>query len=1140
MIPLQKKDYFDLSGGIQAETSLVNFQDNEFYELNNIIRSRESTLKTRKGRQCYGQKIGTTAIKEFDKYLTDSKQELIMSSNGKLYYSNNTTGISTEVSFNSTVSKVDNYDPTNYTVELTMGASHKFEVGDNVYITLHGSDYVWTVSDIDGVTVTVEGAIDPIEETLAPAVDCYGGRLSDTLLVDNAINIRVGDMLVLQEYSVDLSAYTTIDRHFKVLDVDTGVTPNTIQIDEEFYFTDSINPLLISVSERWEQFTYCKRNLADTITCSTDVSTANNTITSTTNLTNGWGVFLVPIGAGILPEPFVSGIKYFVINATSGPNTCKLAETEGGTAIDITSTGTGTFTLLSGYDSPTNNIFDASSTQPYASSTMLRDNLLITDGENEPLVYDGTEVSRMGFHELPDLYNSLTLVESGTGTVTNGVHKYIITFSRYDNNGELVESGITEYRQITASGTSNVAIPVPIIPYKFNNELMYNVEKCVVNVYKTEVDGLNFYRALEVDMKTLGNFQIESLTDVAGDIMRIKLYGSPDLTYINAHATTGDYVLIKNNKLAAANGVFRIIAKSTSNYTIDVTNAAFTATQAALANNRTMGNAIICIRDNISDASLVNNDLLYCNKDVDPENQPPVLAKYVSVWDNRCWMADGATYNEALIGIGTTITNMVAGDSIWIKCGSVEEVYELATTASGDVTITTGSNVSRVSIQGASVITDILQGICEAINSNPNGVCWAYYERVTGADTFVIRERQRNINPVQIKFKLATTANLSYFRVNNTFLSSSYNDTYISLTQDRYSSRVWFSKTAQGQSFVGTFGNASTEDIYWNDVFPDNGEVCTGIMPQPQMILVWKEDSTYKVFSTGINSYSVEIVDNNIGCIAPKSIVSLGVKAIFLSKFGVHSTDGFTVDFIGRKFRREWTKLSSSLISNSCAAHIAKHSQYWVTVPYNNSDSDATENNTTFVYDYENGAWYKWTNTPFTMYTKVNESDIINRLGDTQYMSGTDGQTYTVREIGDYTDYRDDSSPIESTIITKWFDFDDKMSRKMFHTIIFNMYQNDCPNNAEISYGYDFNEGFEYLSTITSESGNWGNFSYGRAPMGGALTLATVKQPLSPEKCFYVRFKLYNEEPDKIIELQGFSLEGKMLNTKAVTQADNQ
>lgn len=1120
MIPLQKIDYFDVTGGMQAEASIVNFKDNEFYLLENIMLSRAGTLVTRKGRQQYANPVSSTPIYHLDKYVTDTKQEFIMSTDGKLYYSNNSCGITTDIYLRDTLSSITNYDSSTFTADLGLvAATTIFEEGDEIYVTIGTEDYIWTVDSVGASQVTVSGIVGP--PTLTVPVTCYGGRKTDEIPVSDAINFRIGDIISIGDYG----------RKFKVKDVDTTVTPNIITVDEEIEIVDEALGTEVAVSARWEQFTYCDKNLQDTITGGVggDVDPVTDTITTTTQLQDTWGVFIVPTSGSTLPYPLVANIKYFVVD--SGTLTCKLAESEGGTAIDIQDEGTGTFTLISGYDAPSNDLFDAGTA--YISSTMLRNNLVLTDGYNEPLVYDGTEISRMGFHEVPDIYNDLTEVDSGTGSVTAGAHDYIISYSRFDNNNELIESGITEARQIVASGSTNIAIPVPIIPYKFNDELLYNVDNCVVTLYKTEKDGTNFYRAIEVPMNTLGNFHIKEVTidGVSGD-MKVEVYGEPDLSNL----VVGDYILIKGSKEAGNNGVFPITVVDTTNYIISMTNASVVA-ETAVGSEETIGYAVVCIKDNIEDAGLVFNDLMYCNEQAEPENQPPPLAKYLTVWENRMWFVDGKNYQEVFVDIGNNPTVIAVGDTFTIKCGSSEEVYEFATTS--NVSTTDAIRVDITGVGPGSLMTEILEPICETINSKPDGLCWAYYERVSGAGTLVLRERQRNSDTLQIKFDIATPALLINFRINNSYLTSSSNDTYFSFLQTRYSSRAWFSKSAQGQSFVGTFGNTSTEEVYWNDIYPDNGQVCTGPMGLPNMLIMFKEDSCFKITSSGVNSYAVEVIDNEVGCIAPKTITSIGNTVLFLSKHGVNGTDGFITNFVGSKMKREWEKINPDYITLSCAAHVTKYGQYWVTVPYNTDTADATGNNVTFVYDYNKNSWSKWTNTPFTFYVKVDESGSIKVPGDTQYMASLTGEVYSMREQQEINDYKDDEDAIESTIITKWYDFGDKISRKMFYSVILNLYQTIPPNYVELSYAYDLGGDFIHMSTINIEEGMWGSFPMGRSPYGGKATLSSIKQPLNPEKCFYVRFELFNDRIDKIIELQGLSIEAKMLNTKAVEQAEN-
>jgi len=1205
VIQLQKKDYFDVTGGMNSQDSLVNYADNEFFLLENMIRSRESTLKTRKGRQRYAKPVSTSAIKEFDRYVTEAKSELVMSTDGRYYRSNNTCGVVTALKLEAQLTNISSYDPVTHTADLTLNAGHHFLVDDEVYVTIGGSSYVWLVTNVSGTTVTVQGIVLPGAMTFP--YTCYGGRTSNLLVVEDAINFRTDDMIILQGYK----------RHFRILSITLNSGEDYLTLDESISWVDSSTSPLVLVSERWEQFSYCDRELnSNVLATSINVSTDKINIPITTSLANGWGIWLVDTGTG-LPYPLLESIKYFIVGYNSGTGDFQISETEGGAPVDIVSLPLVplVFTDMqveSAYDIPVSLIADATITEPDVCSTMLRGSLFMVDGENEPLVYDGTEISRMGFHEVPDTitcedFSSMEFsqVDLVTGSVTPGAHKYLITYARYDNNNELVESGITQYRygtvcviaknttagagtftigETVTSGTvtgtlfrivgttyyltnvsglfsagdtitgdsssatrvlsaaagdttinGNIVIPVPVIAYKKNNELLYNVDKCKVVVYKTETDGTNFYRALEVPMNTLGNFQIKSITKSGSDQI-IELLGSPDISKLIADAVLGDYILVKGLKTVANNGIFRMTAKDNTLKTITVVNASV-ANQVALAGNSSLGYVDVCIRDNIADAELILNDVLYCNKNIVPETQAPVIAQQLTVWDNRCMMAIGKSYQEAYISMDFPYSSILVKDTFTINCGSTIEVYEFALANE-----TTVAGATRIDLTNVTDMTTLLRAMCEAINSKIDGKCYAYYERVNGAGAFVLRERQRNIGILKIKFNFSAstpphTADVVKIRINAEYFTAnnSYKDFYIS----SFGSRIWFSKAGEGQAFVGTFGNVATESIFWNDVYPDNGEMIVGINPQPYMLIILKEGSCYKMAAAGTDAYSVELIDNNVGCVAPKSITCISEQVLFLSKFGLVGTDGFKINWVGNKLKREWKNMNFAAVYKACCTNIAKVNQYWISVPYNINGVVATENNVTFVLDYEKNAWYKLINTPISTYVKLDESYYTGILGDTQYMSSSNGITYTMRELDEASDYRDDNIPIESTIITKWYDGDDKTARKMFDNLILNVYTTDADSNIALSYAYDFDDGFELMANIQGAKGLYGHFSWGHAVYGGAPVFNSIKQPLSPEKCFVARFKMYSNELDKCLEIQGLSLEYKMLNTKALAQTDN-
>ncbi len=1286
MIPLQKVSIFE-HVGIDAINSELNTPDKYYTNIENAYINKQGVISKREGKQLYGASVSSNSIKQLDRYITESSEEIITSVDKKLYWSNTDTTITTTLFFRGVTDAATpflNYVPTTNSIDILLNsATHPFVVDDYIFFTVGADDYILVVTNVAGDTLTCFGISTDLTATLG-AITIYGGRESDILLVADATDFRVGDMISIDGYN----------RWFKILSIDTSTTPNEIQIDEDLFYKDGATAINIDIPVRHEQFSYCDRDFNYAVTAS-DVTDEFTLPALAIEPVNGWGVYVTTTGGlgDIVPEPIVEGKKYFIVDATA--TTFKLAEEEGGTAIDLTTTGTGVV-VINFYDAPVNSIFSASSTQPDIFSCMLRKSMIMVDGENEPLKYDGVEVNRLGFHEVPDLYDdwigqkyscgalntgdyfyltselvsattqagaetvtkvahglsngdrvvlfnivtttgisndimyfvvnktndtfqlSLTLggavvlmdtgdgtcnymkinqhgftdgtpiqfnatapaalptnvvggttyyvkyydayafniassvggstfviasqgtqpfygqlTEStfvgqrGLGSVDVGERRFKVTYSKYDNNGELEESGTVEERAVDViTANSNVFIPVPVIPWKVNDELKYNVNSCLVNLYVTKADEtLDYYLANEVQMSTLGNFSIASITK-DGSTAEIEIMPDASGNYQDlSNLVIGDYLFIKATKEDVNNGIFEILSVDNTNHLIVVRNYG-AITEAAPANDGSIGYCAVCIRYNITDDILETNSLLYCNRDSEPENDAPPIAKYVTSFDNRIFMLNGKSYQESLVGLKfpTPHTMLSDGDTIEINDGTNSEVYELCSAG----TAPAGVGAFRIDLGKITTNYLLLQYLSEAINSNPYSLVWAYYERVAGDYTLVLRERRRNSNKLNINITLSNTDNFYNIRIGNTWLNPTYSGLDIMFTQSSYTSRIWWTKDGEPSAFVGSFGGTTSQQVYYQDIAPSNGQELTGAGVLGSYLMSFKEDSYYKGSLADANIYTFQSVDTEFGCVAPRTICSIGSDIAFLSRQGVRGTDGTYTKNIGNDLYKEWFKLEPTMLDKACATHFSKLNQYWVTVAYNTSNTPATENNITFVYDYQRGGWFRYTNQNHVLYTKI--KDIL-------FMATTEGEIFTYRNSGDETDYRDDSEAIEATVETKWFDLGDKSSRKMFMNIIMHLYQETIPASADIYYAVDLERSYQYFSTISLDSPPWGYFSWGDSPWGAAIA-EPHKQPLRPKKVLYTRFKFVNDIKDSTLNIHGYDIEFKPLNTKLLKQPE--
>ncbi|RPI56126.1 MAG: hypothetical protein EHM49_01010 [Deltaproteobacteria bacterium] len=102
-----------------------------------------------------------------------------------------------------------------------------------------------------------------------------------------------------------------------------------------------------------------------------------------------------------------------------------------------------------------------------------------------------------------------------------------------------------------------------------------------------------------------------------------------------------------------------------------------------------------------------------------------------------------------------------------------------------------------------------------------------------------------------------------------------------------------------------------------------------------------------------VYDFSLQQVNENIGCIAPKTIVSLGDMVLFLSALGVYAYDGENLVYLSKPIERDLKDVNHLYMEYACAGYDRGKNQYWLAVP----SKGKNYNDTVFVYDFFLKAW---------------------------------------------------------------------------------------------------------------------------------------------------------------------------------------
>jgi len=258
------------------------------------------------------------------------------------------------------------------------------------------------------------------------------------------------------------------------------------------------------------------------------------------------------------------------------------------------------------------------------------------------------------------------------------------------------------------------------------------------------------------------------------------------------------------------------------------------------------------------------------------------------------------------------------------------------------------------------------------------------------------------------------------------------------------------------------------------DISRDDGQKGTGMIVFKNKLLVFKERSLYEFSFTTSGLPQVVQINPSIGCMAPRSIVSVENDVLFMSHIGVYTVGneaGFAFDVLrtnelSARVRSEVRGIDPAYLSRVAAIYVNDASKKLVIFSY--TPSGSTTNSKALIWDRERLAWYEWTNITascWTTWVDANEA--------TQYLYGDDASGY-VKEILTGTD--DFGSGVTGTIRVRSEDYKlgyiykkiktiDMMFRQPTGTITMNLIVDGVTTAKTISV------------TTVSPLVNWGHYT---------------------------------------------------------------
>lgn len=229
----------------------------------------------------------------------------------------------------------------------------------------------------------------------------------------------------------------------------------------------------------------------------------------------------------------------------------------------------------------------------------------------------------------------------------------------------------------------------------------------------------------------------------------------------------------------------------------------------------------------------------------------------------------------------------------------------------------------------------------------------------------------------------------------------------------------------------------TTADASYTTTFdPDDGEEITGLGTIGPYLLVFKPRKTYVVTDTDTGGYRA--ISNEVGCVAPDSIVETDIGTFFLSnEQGVMRTNGSSIVPISIQVQDIFDSIGPTGINLASAVY--KDYRYYISI----ATDEAPENDVIMEYDTRLESWWKHTVSVDSSTTcGIGDWAILNPQAEsTLYGIGTDGTENMVLEMFkediylDRESNEDDELAFPSYAISQWHTWREPHLRKIVRQI---------------------------------------------------------------------------------------------------------
>lgn len=330
------------------------------------------------------------------------------------------------------------------------------------------------------------------------------------------------------------------------------------------------------------------------------------------------------------------------------------------------------------------------------------------------------------------------------------------------------------------------------------------------------------------------------------------------------------------------------------------------------------------------------------------------------------------------------------------------------------------------------------------------------------------------------------------------------------------------------------------------DVNALTGDVITGLAPNNEVFAIFKNRSVHIVSgSIAENTFRVDQITSDIGCVAHHTIVEVRGILFFLSELGPRkivggqvptalgpSSDNEMVSRIDPIF--EQISLPADFqfsLKRATAANDRIKEKYVLFLPAESEEGGdvyANSNSAVYAYDYSRDAWLQWDNMNMAggVVTLDNELYWIERRYS-DFNSSVDSNFYRRHNNEDAFDYQDNNVPVNFSYAHQWEAVGEPSVMKKFLNIrVFSVeeLQNNETNltiKTEHNYTPD-----DYKSVLTMQfgGGGYGLSPYGTTPYGDP-SIAAKKHKINSSRTRSLRVTFENNLDHENIIIAGFELE---------------